>query len=169
MIKLWGGVCVVFGCTALGWLKALRLKEDVKICTGFITALEIIRRDIQHYHRDIPSLCANLQNTMPTSVGDYFQGVRRHLLQEEDGLFSQFWVEELEKEPLFSSELTEILLPLGHILGQYDTVLQSDAIGVAIQSLKGLKKVRNEVNKKSIRVYESLGLTSGLFLLILLL
>lgn len=166
MLKFWGGTLVIVGCSYLGLIKAQSFKKNVCLTQDFILALSYLKREITQHQNYLPDILLSLSEKEYTTTGHYFKQL---LLQLEDSNpFVTKWENSLQYEGKLPEKLSEILEPLGRILGQYDSDEQGRSIANILEHLSQLKDTQEEESKRLGKVYSAMGITLGFFLVILL-
>lgn len=167
MIKLLGAILVATGCSYFGFLKAQELKRNITQTEKFIQALSYMKREITQNQRFLPDIIQSLSKQNTDIIGKYFYHLQKQL--EKTDTFQEKWTNTMISEPYFHEKLIEILQPLGSILGQYDSQRQEESLSNIIEQLKQQKISATEESQRMGKVYCTIGITFGLFLVILLL
>lgn len=167
MMKMWGSLLVLGGCTYVGWAKGQKMKAQVGITSSFILVLEFIYREIREKYCELPLLMEKIIKFDQTAVGRCFQNLREQFSQEKESSFAEKWATSLCNQSEFSVVLLELLAPLGHVLGQYDADSQGVAISEVLENMRRLKEKQTQEIEKMQTVYSAIGVTSGIFFVIL--
>lgn len=166
MMKLLGSALVILGCSYGGWAKGDKLKKQVQITSQFIQILSYIKREILQNHREIPVLLKRIDKTQQNIVGRYFRNLWLRLSADCRESVSEKWADICQEELSLSHGLLEILAPLEDILGQYDAKSQGEGLQYIIEELQQWRTKQEEEAGSMLRVYQALGITTGLFLVI---
>lgn len=167
MLRLMGAILVLIGGFFVGYLKSQELKGKVEVTTDFLEALSYMKREILQNRGYMFEIMEKLGEKDYSTVGRYFHKMVEQ--RESEANFSEKWRESIQYEEEISEEIRGILEPLGDVLGQYDGESQGEAIGGIVDSLRGLREEQLEESGRMGRVYVTLGVVGGLFLVILLL
>lgn len=167
MIQLWGAIFVIGGCTYLGLTKAQDLRQKVMVTQDFIQALSYMKREITQNHRMLPEIIKKLAEKKDNFVGEYFRILQNQW--EEGNSFATKWEYSIQVDSFLPHVLGDLLEPLGCVLGQYDSFGQGEAISRLIEELIQLKEEQQQESQRLGKVYGVMGVTFGLFLVILLL
>lgn len=167
MMEWLGGLLVIFGCAYWGWLQGQELKKKVSLTSEFIQALDYMKREITQKHRDLSYILDQLCHNSSHLLKEYFINLLVELQHEGENSFASRWHKTMIND--FSSDLSELLEPLGGILGQYDAKSQGEALVQVIEELKSLKAKQEIESKKMVQVYAAFGVCIGIFSVILLL
>lgn len=166
MFKLWGAGLLILGCFYLGYLKSDELKRKVQQTADFSEALRYMRCEITQKHGILRDILLKLGEKEYSTVGRYFSKLLEQL--ENDDPFSAKWKESIQYQTDLPEELKVILEPLGGILGQYDGISQGEVIDDMLEHLNKLHATQMEESNRLGRMYIALGVTGGVFIVILL-
>lgn len=167
MLQILGCTMVVVGCSYWGWYQGMELKGRLRLTEEFIRVLSYIKREIKEKHRPLPKIIGDLGRKQGNCVSEYFQILSKKISADRQATFSVGWAESMLAE--LPEDLMVILEPLGYVLGQYDGKTQGEALDSVLLELKDLRRIQEEKCEKMVQVYGAFGITSGLFLVILLL
>ncbi len=169
MLKLCGCLLIILGCGYWGWLRGEKLKEEILLISEFIYALAYLKREIVQNQRQIPYMLEELGKRDKSYVGWYFQQQSLRLREKGSDSFAMAGSAAMDDETRLSISLRRILSRLGDVLGHYDGKSQGEVIEQLIEELRCLQETQQEGSKGLMEVYGAVGVTSGLFLIILLL
>lgn len=167
MIHFLGAILVSSGCSYFGFLKAQELKRNVFLTEKFIQAISCMKREITQHQRFLPDIIETISTQDTSMVGKYFHHLKEQL--EEPDSFRIKWTNTMIAEPFLPEKLIQILEPLGSILGQYDSQRQGEALNHILEELSQYKEFATEESKRLGKVYSTIGVAFGLFIIILLL
>lgn len=169
MIQIIGSVLLFGTCTALGFSAGFRLKERVKELRLLVAALEEMERELQCRLTPLPELLSTLSNHLDGPVGVFFRLCVSGLNGLGERSFSSLWREALEAAELRLEEEDKVLLEeLGNSLGRYDGLRQCEAIAQVRGRLETNRTDAEERWERLGRVYRTLGVAGGAFLVIVL-
>ena len=172
MLKIIGTVLVVFSCAALGYNKSMEISRRLFQLREIEKTVLLLMGEITYRREALPEamlrvsdkvrepLCSFLKETAETA-GQY-QGERfSDIFQENAGKY-------LKENALTKKDLEEFI-QLGEYLGYLDTDMQKNTSQWYLQQLKvEIDTITGEMPAKK-KLYQSLGILSGIFLAILLL
>lgn len=165
MRKLIGSLMVAGGLGWLGWSMALELGRKNRLLRALIGALERMEREMAVRLTPLPSLCILLSREAPPPLDRFFAlcgGAR-------EAPFAAGW--EAAAAVLRGSldhAALDCLLRLGRSLGRSDSEGERALLSSAVEELKGILGRSEERALREGRLYGALGLTAGLFCVILL-
>ncbi|MFI3250771.1 MAG: stage III sporulation protein AB [Eubacteriales bacterium] len=166
-MKLLGCILVGLGCGYLGILKVLLLKQKAHFVGEVAGSLERLQREIYEKQMPIPIIFLGLSKLKNTEIAGFYRHCLVEIKKQEGRSLHEIWEEGL---PLFfERELAEELAPLGTVLGMYQKESQKSAILAVIGHLNDKKSAMEGDNRRLGQVYPTLGVSMGIFILILLL
>ena len=169
MIRLVGALLIAAGSAWLGFGAAGKLGARVRTLEELAEGMDQMARELE---LDQPPLEQLLERLIPGSRGAaraLFSGCRAALDHLEEEPFARAWTRLVTAEPLLSDEGQACLLPLGQVLGRCGWEEEQRALDCAARRLEQEADRAREERRRMGRVYEVLGLSSGAFLVILLL
>lgn len=167
MMNFLGAMMVALGCAYIGWDKAREIKRKGEITGEFIRILDKIRREITEYHRSLPFMMKKIQAKEGSVSRKFFLSLERELLKKDERGFFEKWEDLLETSQEIPVELVELIKPLGAVLGQHTASCQGQALTAVLKELKDLQEKQEEEYGRLSQVYTTLGVSSGLFFVIL--
>ena len=163
MLKLTGAVMIITSGSILGILQANKLKKRADSLETIISALALLKCDINYGRKDLQKAMRDLGKNLKADffgrVADYMgdKGVKEAIkkaLEEENECFLKS-----DKEPIRA---------LGEVLGMTDAKNQSRAIDEAVIRLKKAKEDADENYKRLGKMYKSTGFLGGVLVAIVL-
>lgn len=169
MIHILGAVLVAVGCAWLGICRAQALTARVRALEAFSAALEQMERELTFRLAPLPQLMQELSEHTQPPARELFALCRQGLEGLEHQCFSDAWAQMVANVPHLAEDDRRALLPLGRVLGRYDSAGQASAIARVRQTLEVLARSAREDSRRMGRVYRAVGAAGGGFLAILLL
>lgn len=168
MIRLVGAVLLTAGSTALGLGAAAHLEGRVRDLKGLIAGLEAMKRAFASLEPLDQMLWAAAQSVQGRPK-EFFLFCRQGASAPGEDGFAAVWAAALESVPLRLEERDLLeLKPLERVLGRFDADSQKAALERTVGQLTLRLEEAEEQRKRLGKVYGALGVTSGLFLAILL-
>lgn len=169
MIRLMGAALVIAGCAAASFGAVCRLDGRVKDLEELTAGLAALQRELCWRLTPLPEAMKEAAEETHGRAAALFDWCARESGRLDGRTFQQVWQDGLERCPLVLNEEDRAALErLGSVLGRYDADGQRQAIDGAVGSLNHRKTQAAEDRNRLGRVYGVLGLTAGLFLVILL-
>ena len=175
MLKLLTGAGILIGCGLVGWIKADRLRERLKVLRDLRTCLTNLKMHISYA---APSLSQGLRQSV-------FQGCNRDItclfaavaqrMDAMEGTGKQIWEEEMETIrqekgalSLLSTEEVETLRNFISLLGATDLQTQYENFDYTLTMLnRFIEALEPEVCSKG-KMYRTMGILAGLMIFIVL-
>ena len=169
MIRLVGAALLTGGATALGFGAVRHLDRRVQDLNQMSAGLAVIQREMAWRITPLPELLTRAAGETKGSVSDFFRLCSvgaRHLNGRP---FCRIWQQGLEAAELrIEPADREAVEQLGGILGRYDGESQQRALEQARARLEEQRKQAVDQRSRMGKVYGTLGMTAGVFLMILL-
>lgn len=169
MVRLVGAILVAAGCGWMGFRAAASLGSRVRALEDMADGLRLLEQELE---LDEPPLPRLMDRLIPRSRGPaqrLFRDCRQALdrLAEED--FSTAWGRLVMERTELGEEGRQTLRQLGDILGRCTGTDQRRGAAAIRRRLEELTARLEEDRRRQGRVYQTLGLSGGGFLVILLL
>jgi len=158
MIKLIGCVLVIASCAGIGIEKSINLTCHRKELEELQRIFTLIQTRLEHIKIPFDELFANMQS-------DWLLYISRELKQFHKRTFNEIWISSIDthfkKSFLTKSELEE----LKHI-GKH--LSQPEAIRLYLIQLESSIQTTREEEKEKKKLYQSMGILVGIFLVLVL-
>lgn len=157
-------------CGGVGFQAGNVLTNRRKGISSLVFALDILRGEIAYSMTPLRRAFQKIARVTPGQVGMFFASCA----QEMEGncrRMEDIWKQELktlEKQLPLGGEEMDSLLHLGAVLGRNDQENQQKALDAARAQLQQLLDEARQKEREEIRLYRSLGVMAGIFLVILL-
>ncbi len=171
MLKLAGGLILLFSTTAIGIGLSRRLRARVRNLRGLRSAIELMRGEILTRNIPIPELLEQLADELDGPPGKLFRSAAAKTGTLGDRSFMRIWREALAETPelqLTEDELS-VLQNLGYILGRYSSQEQAAILDFAARRFDAFLEEATRQREKKGPVSVAIGLASGLLVMILFL
>ena len=171
MVKVVGGCVILFCCAGYGVVSAWELRQHERELHVLKQAIYLLRGEIRHGRSPLPEAFAALGERVEAPFGNFFGQLSERLREGAGKTLGILWEEEM-KEQLNGSALKpeekEAFLRLGQSLGYLDLEMQLASLELYLEQLEeDRKRALKELLPKQ-KLYRSLGLAGGAFLVILL-
>lgn len=169
MIRMIGALLLTAGAGALGMGAVWHLNGRVRDLRGLITGLEAMKRVMAASLEPIEGMLAAAVQSTEDTPRQFYAFCLREMVNLNGRRFFELWETALETIPLRLEEtdLSE-LRQVGSVLGRFDEEHQLLALEKTVDRLECLLDEAKEESKRMGRVYGTLGVSAGLFLVILL-
>ena len=168
MMKLLGSVLVAAGAAFLGFRAAARLRGQLRALEEILAGLEILERELELYAPELRELMGRLSMRTRGSAKELFTAFER-ALAEETGAISARWENCVSQLEDLVPEGKCCLSSLGEILGRYDSREQCFCVAAVRRRLEHIRESEGALCQNRCRTCQTVGLSGGAFLVILLL
>lgn len=170
-VKMTGAVFVFAGGCGMGWYFSAKKKRRIQVLQEFETVLVLLYGEIEYTGEDMVEILEGLiEKTIWFS--SFFQEVSFYLRQKYGQPLWQTWERGIENSPLtqlMEKEDIRLWKELGNYLGISDRKSQLRSLELSRQRLgRTLLAAQEEYGAKS-KVLRVMGVTAGVFVVILLL
>lgn len=167
----WLGVLIVIGTTTwLGFDISSKYRRRVVEIRQFILSLQMLENEMLYSHLPLREIFKNISVKLvaPTNI---FYGNLAKEMDDAVADFNQIWKEKLTAYRQFStlkSEEIDIINQFGNTLGQHTAVQQQKHIVLAIKYLENELTEAIENRIKYEKMFKSIGVLFGIFIVLLL-
>lgn len=170
MLRMIGAGLLLAAAAAMGFGAAGELKTHVRELEQLILSLESMERELTNRLTPLPELLRRTAEGSGGRVGEFYALCAQALARQEERPFAQLWRQAMEAAGLrLEEDELGTLAELGNVLGRYDAASQSRALEEA-RARMGQALVRAKEQQSRLgKVYGTLGVTAGAFLVIVLL
>lgn len=168
MLQALGMILVAAGCGALGFQASARLRERERALRELESGLLLLEQELALNQTPLPRLMETLERRTAGEAAALFGDCRTALDRLDQRPFADSWRELVAQREALGPEGRELLYPLGQTLGRYEGEEQRRAV-CAVRAAMGELTCRAEGERRRLgRVYQTLGLSGGGVLVILL-
>lgn len=166
MQKIVGSIMVIVACTAMGFDKSFKLQSHLNTLETLKNIFVLIKKEIQYTREPLAEIFKRVGKKQEGSLGKWLQQISMELQKRGQGTFYEIWVDSIEnnlREIKLSLKEKEDLNQVGKNMGYEET------IDIYLEQLThSIEQTREEVKSKK-KMYQSIGIMCGVFLVILLL
>lgn len=169
MVRMMGAVLAAAGAAWMGFGAAAGLKRRGRALEEMADGLDLLALELEWGAPPLPGLMERAMAAGRGPARALFRDCVRALEGLEGEPFSHAWRRLAEAHAELGEEGRRALIPLGDILGRCDSREQQRAVRAAGKRLRELAGRAEEDYRRQGKVYQTLGLSGGAFLVILLL
>ncbi|MRG86557.1 stage III sporulation protein SpoIIIAB [Salinibacillus xinjiangensis] len=169
-MKWIGAILLLLATTQIGFDIAKRLNDRPKQIRQLKNALQVLEAEIVYGQSPIHDVFYRLSKQIPEPLSSFFRTLNEKLLSSQSTLYDvwnpaldHFW-----KKSAMKKTEKEIMDQFGKTLGQHDFHQQQKHIQLALSHLDRVLEQAEEEKYKYGRMAKSLGVLTGLFLILLL-
>ncbi|MBW8348082.1 stage III sporulation protein SpoAB [Bacillus sp. IITD106] len=171
MFKIIGAIFIVGATTWAGFEFSKQLSERPKNIRLFRQSLETLDAEIMYSHTPLGEAADKICKQIPEPIAAHYKQFSQSLKQE-NAVVKSAWEEGLKRirESTFLKQSEyEILLQFGENLGRHDRDTQQKQILLTLANLEREEENAREKQKKYEKMVKSLGVLTGMLIIILLL
>ncbi len=166
------GICLILcSSTAIGFECSSRLKERIGELESIRKLLLMLRGEIKYSHSTLSEAFYTIGKRLKSSYGVFLLKAAEEMDSMEGQTLAQIWencVNGELKESALKKEDKEKLIHLGSQLGYLDTEMQISTIELYLEQVQEEIKNATENFKRNGKLYRTLGVMAGIFLVILM-
>lgn len=170
MMKLIGAVFIIVATTWTGFEASRHLNERPRQLRQIKSALQSLEAEIMYGHTPLHEASRRLSEQLPKPLSWFFESFAKKLTSSETTV-KDAWEESLKeiwKLTALKQGEFEVLKQFGETLGRHDRLSQQKQIRLTLTHLEREEADAYEKQSKYEKMVKSLGLLSGLLLVILL-
>ena len=171
MLKILGSILVLACSAGLGAAGSLDLKRHCMELRLLKQAVYMLRGEIRYSKAPLPEAFEALAKRIPAPFSDFFSHLAEELSRPGGKNLDVLWREEIDRSLKQSSLKKEEKEKLGHMgegLGYLDLEMQLSTIELYLEQLEEDITLSQEEIRTKQKLYQSLGVAGGIFLVILL-
>jgi len=169
MIRVLGSVLVAAGAAAWGYQAASGLKKGLRALDDLIAGLTLLEGELSLGAPELALLMDALSRRSRGAARALFGGFTRALDRLGEVPTAALWEQTVTGLEELSAEGKCILASLGEVLGRYDCAEQRDCVRSVRTRLEQLRRREGESCRLRCRTCQTVALSGGAFLIILLL
>lgn len=171
MLKLIGALMILASATMIGTSCSMDLRKHNRELRLLKQMLYMLRGEIKYTKTPLPEAFAHIAERMPEPFSAFLRGVAADMGILDGRTFPELWKEQINTQ-LADLHLKkgekEQLAALGEVLGYLDLEMQLSSIELYLEQLEiSIRNAQESMTSKQ-KLYQSLGVAGGIFLIILL-
>lgn len=170
-IKIIGGLFLLSSATAIGFLKAEELNERVKRLQELKRVIMILQGELRFHRAELSEAFENVAERVEAPFESFLYKMAKELEQGNSGGYSVVWREnskKLLKSEGFLKEDALLLELLGNSLGYLDLTMQTENLNLALIRTEEAIEHAKEQQKSKGKLYQTMGVTVGALLTLLM-
>ena len=171
MLKIAGACMIVAAASGIGMSFGADLKRRCRELRMLKQLVYMLRGEIKYTKTPLPEAFVHISVRLPAPFGPFLAGVAKEMGMADGRTFGELWRAQIQAA-LSGSCLSRLdkeqLGTLGEVLGYLDLEMQLSAIDLYLEQLEnGIREAQSSIASKQ-KLYQSLGVAGGIFLVILL-
>ena len=169
MLKIIGICMILIATSIIGFEFANRLRKRTKQLRDFQAALSILESEIMYGQTPLATAADRISNQIPNPVANFFRILHENLLNGAESISVIFRksLETFATEVQLKEQEFEILKQFGETLGKHDRFMQQKQIEIALTHLTRIEKEAHNTQMNYEKVFQTLGVLTGLLIVIL--
>jgi len=168
-MKLVGSLLLMGAFCWAGISAAWELKRKTVLLHELVLAIERMERELEQTLRPLPELLADIGAAIPSPLSEFFASCARHARRPESS-FAAGWQTELKELGTWLDERPcRCMETLGRGLGRYDEAGEKRLLQMTLRELRECEEESRQDCRKYCKLYRTLGVTGGVFCVVLLL
>lgn len=172
MVKLLGAAIVIISGGVLGFYQASRERKRLEQGIELKRLLYLLQGEIRYGLTPLPDAIGTIAGKMNAEFSVFLSDVSKKLSSYQEETFSQVWKNSVEKDLIpyvLEKKMLEPLITMGDTIGYLDKDMQVKTIDFTIEQIEErMYQIKDQVIKNC-KLYQSLGLSFGLLVVIILL
>lgn len=169
MIRLLGCLMIAGGAAFLGFSAAGRLRGQMRALDELAAALRLLEQELEYSAPGLEELSFRLARMARGAGGELFRRFGQMLGELGKYTAAEIWERAVSGLARLDPETKYALLSLGDVLGRYDCTQQRITVAAVRVRLERLRELREPTCRMRCRTFQTIGLSGGAFLVILLL
>lgn len=170
-LKLIGGILLIGSSAAIGSMKAEELTTRVKMLTEWKRMLVLLQGELRFHRGTLSESFENVADRVKTPIRDFLRQMAEKMQGMDPGGLEKAWSESgglLLLKDGFCKEDEQLLETLKSSLGYLDLTMQTETLNLAVlQTEDALQKAREQRDCKG-KIYQTMGVTVGAILTLLI-
>ena len=171
MLKLAGAILILVSATGIGASYSVDLKKRCRELRILKQMLYMLRGEIKYTKTPLPEAFPRMALRLPEPFSSFLERTAEEMAHLDGRPFAELWQDQIRRQlsgTHLKREDKEQLCTLGEVLGYLDLEMQLSAIELYLEQLElGIRNAQETMAAKQ-KLYQSLGVAGGAFLVILL-
>lgn len=171
VLKIIGGGLVIVASSGLGFWMAQQWKLHLQMVEQLRKMIFLLKGEIIYANAPLEEAFYHVGKKAPGMLGDFFIKVSERIGNQQGEPFYTMWKEEIDKlgkTTCLSEKDKQELMGFGEHLGYLDSEMQERTILLYLEQLDLTIDYLREHQREKSRLYTSMGVMAGLFLVILM-
>lgn len=169
MIRALGSAFIVMACTGLGFQIAKAYRDRPRELAQLANAIRMLQAEIEFGLTPLPQALTRVGGRTSKNVAAMFRGAAEHLLHGDSVPEAFLKVANTAKaRTALAKDDFDALLEFASSLGSSDLAHQSQHLDASLARLVSLENEARELQKKNERMWQYLGVLTGLLLVVVL-
>lgn len=170
-VKLIGSLFLISSAAAVGFVKAEELQVRVRLLLEIKRMIGFLQGELRFHKASLEEAFEAVAERMGSPFQEFLKELAEKLGKKEIKGFGEIWKEQVDsllKEDGFQKEDRYLFQMVGNGLGYLDLNMQIENLNLAMLQTEEALKIAKEVQKVRGKLYQTLGVTAGMFLTLLI-
>lgn len=168
-MRILGGVIFLLGTVGFGIFQSLSYERGIEFLKQAADMMRYLISQIQVENTSLPESICKVSVRMDGPVGNVLQNIQKRYNKNDGKPLFEIWQEEMSKlEAFFSAKDLDMLIHIFDQTGFYDTNTQLQRLQMNLEIFTEEIKTMEGQRENRCRLYQSMGLMVGIFVIILL-
>lgn len=171
MLKMVGAILIVAVSTLFGFLQAMQYAGRPKQIRQFIQIFQQLESEIVYGSTPLPEACRRMTEQIQGAPSSLIRKVLHRLEDEHAESLPEVWNEVMAeewKQTAMHEREQQTVIQLGQMLGMTNREDQTKHLKLAVQQLKMEEKVALEEQERYEKMWRSLGVLGGAFIVLVM-
>lgn len=170
MIKAIGAGLLMVSSTGLGFRIARDFRERARQLRALILSIRVLQAEIEYSVTPLPQALRRVGDRSQSPIDKLFAAAAQALHDSEQSVERAFQtgIDACQLVSALRSQDFEVVTEFGNTLGTSDRAHQSQHFEIALSRLTGLEREARESQRKHERMWQYIGVLTGLMLVIIL-
>ena len=172
IIRVMGSIAVLAACGGFGVYFGGEIERRIQLLRQLRSSMLVLRGDVRYLRSSLPEAFEAAAARERGELSAFFSGLAEqlngHLARSPEEAFRNASKEAFSDTALRRQDIA-MLVRLGSMLGQMDADMQQSAFDWYLEQQKELTEALSAEAKKQVTLSKSLGILTGIFLLVILL
>lgn len=170
-IKVIGGLFVLVSSAAIGFLKAEELHQRVKLLEELKRVIVLLKGELRFHRAELSEAFEHVAEKTSVPFEGFLKNTAKQMEMRAEGGFEKIWSDNclsLLRTEGFRKEDRELFEVLGTGLGYLDLTMQKENLNLVLQQIEEKIGCAKEVQKSKGKVYQTMGVTVGTLLALMM-
>ncbi len=171
IMKIIGCILVIISSTGMGFFLSNEMRCRIDNLKELKKLINLLRGDIKYANTPLPEAISTITRRQSGSYDAFFNYISKKLYEMSGQTFSQIWMEAVHKE-LAETSLSKKdklqMVQFGENLGYLDKDMQMNTIDLFLSQIEEEIKDLSKTIKEKAYMCNTLGIMSGIFIIIIM-
>jgi stage III sporulation protein AB len=168
-MRILGGVIFLIGTVGFGITQAFSYENRTEALRQITDMMQYLIAQIRIENASLPDSICKVSVRMDGTIGEILQNIQKCNLENDGKPLFEIWQKEMmAMEEILDEKELELLVHMFDQTGFYDSKTQLQRLQMNLEIFTEEIKTREEQRENRCRLYQSMGLLAGIFVIILL-